>query len=289
MLAHISNLGLHMALGNEFLETTDGEKKKEVLKKAYNTLILSLSDKVLREIMKCKSAAEVWLKLESLYMIKSLSSRLHLKAKFYTWKIKDSRDIQGHIDDFNKLIVDLENIGVEYEDEDKALVLLYSLPKSYETLVDILQHGRETISVEDVVSALKAKKEKWKSEVSEQTGYGLIVRGKPSNREKKEKARSKSQGKKSLKCFVCHEEGYFKKDCLKIKKDVKPQGSREAAIVENDDGYESANVLVASTSHSDKWIMDSACSFHMTSNDGWFEDYREIDGGRVLLGNCWSG
>ena len=59
----------------------------------------------------------------------------------------------------------------------------------------------------------------------------------------------------------------------------------EAAIAENDDGYESANVLVSSTSHSDKWIMDSGCSSHMTSNDGWFEDYKKIDGGQVLLGN----
>ncbi|KAL5567657.1 hypothetical protein UlMin_024232 [Ulmus minor] len=130
MLAHLGNLGLDLALGKEFPESMDEEKKKEVLKKAYNTLILSLSDKVLREIVKCKSAAEVWLKLESLYMTKNLSSRLHLKANFFTWKMTEGRDLQGHIDDFNKLVMDLENIGVEYEDEDKALVLLYSLPRN---------------------------------------------------------------------------------------------------------------------------------------------------------------
>ncbi|KAL5540354.1 hypothetical protein UlMin_043023 [Ulmus minor] len=99
----------------------DDEKKKEVLKKAYNTLILNRSDKVLREIMKCKSVADVWLKLESLYMTKNLSNRLHLKAKFFTLKMKAGRDLQIHIDDFNKLTMDLDNIGVEYEDEDKAL------------------------------------------------------------------------------------------------------------------------------------------------------------------------
>ncbi|KAL5577191.1 hypothetical protein UlMin_018890 [Ulmus minor] len=128
ILAHLGILGLDLALENIFLETIDVEKRKEVLKKAYNTLILCLSDKV-----------------------------LYLKAKFFTWKMKEGRSLQGHIDDFNKLIVDLSNIGVKYEDEDKALVLLYSLPKSYETLVDILQHGRETISVEEVVGSLKAK------------------------------------------------------------------------------------------------------------------------------------
>ncbi|KAL5544284.1 hypothetical protein UlMin_008068 [Ulmus minor] len=144
MLAHLGILGLDLALENVFPKTMDVEKRTEVLKKAYNTLILCLSDKVLREIVKCKSAADV----------------LHLKAKFFTWKMKEGRSLQGHIDDFNKLIVDLSNIRVEYEDEDKAFVLLYSLPKSYETLVDILQHGRETISVEEVVGSLKAKEEK---------------------------------------------------------------------------------------------------------------------------------
>ena len=59
MLAHLGNICLDLALGNEFLETLDKEKKLEVLKKANNTLILNLSDKVLREIIKCKSAAEV--------------------------------------------------------------------------------------------------------------------------------------------------------------------------------------------------------------------------------------
>ena len=167
MLAHLGNLGLDLALENVFLESMDDKKKMEVLKKAYNTLILSLSDKVLREIVKWKSAADVWLKLESLYMTKNLSSRLHLNVKFFTWKMKEGKDLQGHIDDFNKLTVDFDNIGVEYEDDDNALVLLYSLPKSYETLVDILQHGRETISVEKIVGSLKSKKEKWKIDGNE--------------------------------------------------------------------------------------------------------------------------
>ena len=110
MLAHLGNLGLDFALDDDFLETMKEDKKMEVLKKAYNTLILSLSDNVMREIVKCKSAKEVWGKLESLYMTKNLSSRLRLKAKFFTWKMKEGRDLQGHIHDFNKLVVDLSKL-----------------------------------------------------------------------------------------------------------------------------------------------------------------------------------
>ncbi|OAE29452.1 hypothetical protein AXG93_4548s1300 [Marchantia polymorpha subsp. ruderalis] len=52
----------------------------------------------------------------------------------------EGKDLMEHLDEFNKLIVDLKNIDVKYDDDDQALVLLYSLPRSYEHMVDILQH-----------------------------------------------------------------------------------------------------------------------------------------------------
>jgi len=39
----------------------------EINKRAYNTLILSLGDKVLREVSKMETAEALWSKLESLY------------------------------------------------------------------------------------------------------------------------------------------------------------------------------------------------------------------------------
>ena len=69
----------------------------------------------------------------------------------------ESQKLKDHIDSFNKLCLDLENIDIKYDDEDKALVLLPSLSKSYETFVDILKHGRDKLSLDDVVGALNSK------------------------------------------------------------------------------------------------------------------------------------
>ena len=52
------------------------------------------------------------------------------------------------------------------------------------------------------------------------------------------------------------------------------------------DGYDSAEVLnVAEVDSGKEWILDSGCSFHMCPIKAWFEDFKEADGGYVLLGN----
>ena len=51
-------------------------KKMEMLETTYSTMILYFSDSVLRKCNKETIAAGLWLKLESLYMTKSLTNRI---------------------------------------------------------------------------------------------------------------------------------------------------------------------------------------------------------------------
>ena len=46
-------------------------------------------------------------------------------------------------------------------------------------------------------------------------------------------------------------------------------------------------LLVSSSSDHliDSWILDSACSYHMTSNKDWFNTYKSVNFGFVLMGN----
>ena len=67
--ALLGNLGLEDALEGEakMPKTYSEDQKREMCKKAFNTLMLSLGDKVLREVSKMTTAAELWLRLESLH------------------------------------------------------------------------------------------------------------------------------------------------------------------------------------------------------------------------------
>nr|GEU37748.1 hypothetical protein [Tanacetum cinerariifolium] len=73
------------------------------------------------------------------------------KKKLYTYYMSPG------IDQFNKLILDLANIDIEIEHEDQALMLLTSLPSSYENFVETLLYGRESLTMEDVLATLNSR------------------------------------------------------------------------------------------------------------------------------------
>lgn len=54
-------------------KTEEKEKISDMLEKAHSTVILCLCDKTLREVSKETSVRGVWMKLESLYMAKTLA------------------------------------------------------------------------------------------------------------------------------------------------------------------------------------------------------------------------
>ncbi|GJZ62217.1 hypothetical protein Tco_0618354 [Tanacetum coccineum] len=197
-------------------------EKAALMKKAYSTLILCLEDRVLQEVAKETAAARIWTKLTSLYMTKSLANRLYLKKKLYTYYMSPGTKLGDYIDEFNKLILDLVNIDIEIEDEDQALMLLTSLPSSYENFMETLLYERESLTMEDVLATLNSRELKIRTEgTKEEAGDGLYVRRRSDHSGKAHSSRSllfKSRGGTGkLKCFICHSEGHLKRDYPKKK------------------------------------------------------------------------
>ena len=69
--------------------------------------------------------------------------------------MKRETSISDHINIYTKLLADLTNLDVVTDDEDKALILLSSLPnEGYETFVLTLINGRISLNYKEVTTAL---------------------------------------------------------------------------------------------------------------------------------------
>lgn len=148
---------------------------------------MSLGDEVLREVTQEATALDIWKKLEGLYMKKSLANRLYLKKRLYQLTMEEGKELRKHLDDFNKLILELNGVGVVLEEEDQAIILLSSLPKSYEHFVDTLLYGKHTLTMEEVKSTLNSKDTQRKNSVSQVIQpEALSARGRSLNRDSRQ-------------------------------------------------------------------------------------------------------
>ncbi|KAH9750945.1 Integrase catalytic domain-containing protein [Citrus sinensis] len=277
--------------GGESSSSKTPEQVAKMDKKAKSTIILSLSDSVIREVAKEKIVAGLWAKLENLYMTKSLANRLYIKKKMFSLKMIEEASLNEHVDEFNIVCDELETIDEGLSDDSKALLLISSLPKSYKHFVDTLLYRRQTLSLEEVKSALGTKKLKDKQDNPEsESSEGVMARGRPEKRESRGKKQDRSKSKqKNLKCFHCHKEGHFKRHCPERKnknKETKERTGNTAIAIEEEGSFETAGVLIATSQKPQgQWVLDSGCTFHMCPNRSYFTTYQPCDGGMVLMGN----
>nr|GEV62202.1 hypothetical protein [Tanacetum cinerariifolium] len=138
-------------------------------------------------------------------------------------------------------------------------MLLTSLSPSYDNFVETLLYGRESLTLDDVLSSLNSQELKRMTNAKDD-GDGLYVRGRSDHQDCQKRNKKKSTG------FV--------------KKNARQGSSMHS------EGYDNGDLLMAmSEERILEWIMDSGGSFHMTPRRDFLFDFKEFNGGTVLLGD----
>ena len=118
-----------------------------------------------------------------------MKSCLQLKSKLYGFQLKREISIDKHMNNCTKLLTNLVNMDVKIEEEDKAVILLNSLPdEEYETFTLTLINGKWTLIYSDLSTALVNYEVRRQDKLSSSEGTSaeaLMERGRGSNRKGK--------------------------------------------------------------------------------------------------------
>ena len=128
-----------------------------------------------------------------------LSNKLYLK-ELYNLRMSENTDALQHLSKFNDLISQLLQFQVIFDDEDKAMLLLASLPSSYEKLMTTLLYGNDTLKFKQVSRSLLSYNKT--SKVANNESQALVIENKGRSKGRmsrpqndRSRGRSKSRGK----------------------------------------------------------------------------------------------
>jgi len=112
-------------------EIADADWKKSD-KKAKSDIILSISPSEIKNTKGCGTSKELWTKLEGFYQSKGPARKATLLKQLILVKIAEGDDVREHLGRFFDAVDKLADMEVAINDDLLAILLLYTLPTSYE-------------------------------------------------------------------------------------------------------------------------------------------------------------
>lgn len=296
MKAFLRNDKCLAAIGERPAEFTDDSKWDEMDENTIANLHLALADGVLSSIEEKKTAKEIWDHLARLYEARSLHNKIFLKRKLYTLRMTESTSVTEHVNSFNTLFSQLTSLSCKIEPQERAEILLQSLPDSYDQLIINLTNNVLTdyLVFDDVAAAVLEEENRRNNKEDRHTSSRqiealVVTRGRSTERGPSgshNHGKSKTGRKKKYRCYNCGRSGNLKKDCWSMN-NSNPQGN--VASTSEDGNALCCEAAIANerrTRFADVWLFDTGATFQMTSRRDWFHQYKPIlEGGSVYSCN----
>ena len=104
--------------------------------------------------------------LSNMYEKPSAMNKVYLMRRLFNLQMSENGSISDHINEFNMIVSQLHSVDINFEDEIKALILMSSLPESWDTVVTGISssHGSEKLKFDEIRDVIFSKvftNEKW--------------------------------------------------------------------------------------------------------------------------------
>ena len=81
-----------------------------------------------------KTTKELMAALSGMYEKPSTNNKVHLMKKLFNLKMAEGTSITQHLNEFNTITNQFSSVEIDFVDEIRALILLASLPNSWEAI-----------------------------------------------------------------------------------------------------------------------------------------------------------
>ena len=256
-----------------------------------------VDESVFHHVAQETNAYSMWKKLESMYERKTAQNKASFIRRLVNTKYRDGRSVSEHLSDFQGMVNQLTNMKMVLDDELQALLLLSSLPDSWDTLVVSLSNSapQGVLSLSTVKDSMFNEEARRKEQGISTESEALVADNRGSSRKfhnrgkAKDRSRGKFSPKKSIKCYHCGQKGHMRNECRKLKEEHAEKGGTRDTAATTSYGDEVIIIcedgLVNMTSQDTCWVVDSGASFHVTSRKEFFTSYNTGNFGNVRMGN----
>lgn len=303
---------LHQPLSKK-PEKMDQDEWELLDRQVLGVIRLTLSKNVAHNVAKEKTTEGLMKVLSDMYEKPSANNKVFLMKKLFHLKMEEGGLVAAHVNEFNTIVNQLSSVEIEFDDEVRALILLASLPNSWEPMRAAVSNsvGTQKLKFNDVRDRILAEEVRRidSGETSTNSAFNVENRGRKPDRNNRSNGRSKSRNgrgqskfRQPAECWNCGKTGHIKRNCrAPPKKDDNKGGGAnavtreiaDALVVSVDSPRKSeardtaTNTTKASISYVDSpvdsWVLDSGASFHTTPHQNIMENYVAGNYGKVYL------
>ena len=150
------------------------------------TIQMHLSESVYFIVQLGSTTFELWKTLSDTYEKKVAATYIYLTRGLYNLRMKESDSVQTHLNEYESLSSQISAQGTAIEDELRAMLLMSSLPSSWETFVTTVCNASTTaVKYSEVTSAILTEAAWKKSLAKDSEDEAYILQGsadRPNNR-----------------------------------------------------------------------------------------------------------
>ncbi|XP_016450228.1 uncharacterized protein LOC107775070 [Nicotiana tabacum] len=261
-----------------------------------HTILQTISNELFDVYCSYKEAKAIWEALIKKFTTEDSTKQKFVVGKFYQWQMRDDKEMNIQINEFQKMLEDLKAERVPLPEKFVAGVLIEKLLDSWSDYKNNLKHKQKNFTIEEIVTHIliedSNRKESAKARMTALKAN--LVQNSNNNRKRYE---NKSQGckpknpnlkRKKGSCFVCGKPSHHASRCkYRERNDKEKTNTHTANLAEGCDIIAAVISQVNIVAHAKEWVIDSGATRYIYANREAFSSYTplEDDKEEVYLGD----